>query len=94
MSFVPPLTREDRRSLALHERIAERLRAAPAETLAAAVVGEREVIVIGSQAIHAWIEDDLPEAAMRSVEADIALRRDQLPRVAAASFGWRSSTVR
>ena len=34
---------------------------------AAAVVGEREVIVIGSQAIHAWIEDDIPEAAMRSV---------------------------
>ena len=27
---------------------------------AAAVVGEREVIVIGSQAIHAWIEDDIP----------------------------------
>ncbi len=43
---------------------------------AAAVVGEREVIVIGSQAIHAWIEDDIPEAAMRSVEADIALRED------------------
>ena len=34
---------------------------------AAAVVGEREVIVIGSQAIHAWIEDDIPEAAMRSL---------------------------
>lgn len=61
---------------------------------AAAVVGEREVIVIGSQAIHAWIEDDIPEAALRSVEADIALRKDQLPRVAAASSGWRSSTVR
>ena len=43
---------------------------------AAAVVGEREVIVIGSQAIHAWIEDDIPEAAMRSVKADIALRED------------------
>ena len=33
VSFVPHLTREDRRSLALHERIADRLRAAPAETL-------------------------------------------------------------
>ena len=51
---------------ALHERIAGRLRAAPAETLAAAVGGEREMIVIGSQAIHAWIEDDIPEAAMGS----------------------------
>ena len=43
---------------------------------AAAVVGEREVIVIGSQAIHAWIGEEIPEAAMRSVEADIALRQD------------------
>ena len=34
--FVPQLTREDRRSLALHERIADRLRAAPTETLARA----------------------------------------------------------
>ena len=43
---------------------------------AAAVAGEQEVIVIGSQAIHAWIEQEIPEAAMRSVEADIALRED------------------
>ena len=38
---------------------------------AAAVVGEREVIVIGSQAIHAWIEDDIPEAAMRSMQRSV-----------------------
>lgn len=43
---------------------------------AAAVAGEHEVIVIGSQAVHAWIEEGIPEAAMRSVEADIALRQD------------------
>ena len=43
---------------------------------AAAAVGEREVIVIGSPAIHAWIEEEIPDAAMRSVEADIALRED------------------
>ncbi len=43
---------------------------------AAAVAAEHEVIVIGSQAIHAWIKEEIPEAAMRSVEADIALRRD------------------
>ena len=36
VALVPHLTREDRRSLALHERIADRLRAAPAETLARA----------------------------------------------------------
>ena len=36
VAFVPHLTREDRRSLALHERIADRLRVAPAETLARA----------------------------------------------------------
>ena len=43
---------------------------------AAAVAGEHEVIVIGSQAIHAWIKEEIPEAAMRSAEADIALRQD------------------
>ena len=43
---------------------------------AAAVADEREVIVIGSQAVHAWIDEEVPEAAMRSVEADIALRKD------------------
>ena len=36
VTFVPHLTREDRRSLALHERIADRLRVAPAQTLARA----------------------------------------------------------
>ena len=39
VAFVPHLTREDRRSLALHERIADRLRVAPAETLARAPSG-------------------------------------------------------
>ena len=36
VAFVPHLTREDRRSLALHEWIADRLRDAPADTLARA----------------------------------------------------------
>ena len=36
VEFVPVMTREDRRSLALHAVIAERLRAAPAEVLARA----------------------------------------------------------
>lgn len=43
---------------------------------AAAVVGESEVLVIGSQAVHASIPDSTPDAAMRSVEADIAIRGD------------------
>ena len=47
VSFVPPLTREDRRSLVLHERIAERLRAAPAETLARA-----EANLLRMRALH------------------------------------------
>jgi hypothetical protein len=36
VDFVPPLTREDRRSLALHRAIARRLEAAPGPTLARA----------------------------------------------------------
>lgn len=43
---------------------------------AAAVAGEREVLVIGSQAIHPSIAGELPEAALRSVEADIAFCDD------------------
>jgi len=39
---------------------------------AAAILDEDEVLVIGSQAIHASLEDDVPDASMRSVEADIA----------------------
>jgi hypothetical protein len=37
---------------------------------AGAILGENELVVIGSQAIHASLED-VPEASMRSVEADI-----------------------
>lgn len=43
---------------------------------AAAVLGVDEVIVIGSQALHATVEGDLPEEAARSVEVDIALAED------------------
>ena len=43
VAFVPRLTREDRRSLALHERIADRLRAAPVETLARAEANLRRM---------------------------------------------------
>lgn len=42
---------------------------------AAAVVGVNEVLVIGSQAIHASLKN-IPEVAMRSVEADIVLFDD------------------
>ena len=43
---------------------------------AAAVVGIEEVIVIGSQATHAFMETDIPRVALQSVEADIAFRDD------------------
>lgn len=56
VSFVPHLTREDRRSLALHERIAERLRAAPAETLCRA-----EANLLRMRALHPGASDLLDE---------------------------------
>ncbi len=52
VSFVPPLTREDRRSLALHDRIAERLRAAPAETL-----GRAEANLLRMRGLHPGASD-------------------------------------
>lgn len=39
---------------------------------AASVLGVTEVLVIGSQALHASVARDLPREAERSVEADIA----------------------
>jgi hypothetical protein len=39
---------------------------------AAAVLGVRDVLVIGSQALHASVEGDLPPEASRSVEVDVA----------------------
>lgn len=41
---------------------------------AAAVAGEHEVIVIGSQAVHAWTEKDIP-AAIDNTEAHAARKR-------------------
>jgi hypothetical protein len=43
---------------------------------AGAVLGVDEVVVIGSQAIHATVQGDLPEEAVRSVEVDVALAED------------------
>lgn len=43
---------------------------------AGAVLGVNEVLVIGSQALHASVPDDLPDEASRSVEADIAALED------------------
>jgi hypothetical protein len=39
---------------------------------AGAVLGVREVLVLGSQALHASVAGDLPPEASRSVEVDIA----------------------
>jgi hypothetical protein len=38
---------------------------------AGSILGTTELMVIGSQAIHASVSDDLPEAAQRSIEVDI-----------------------
>jgi len=49
---------------------------------AGAVLGVDEVIVIGSQALHASIEGDLPLEAERSVEVDVAVPGDTDGRLA------------
>lgn len=43
---------------------------------AAAVLGEQEVLVIGSQAIHASLDREPPPEALRSVEVDVAALDD------------------
>ena len=43
---------------------------------AGAVLGVNELIVIGSQALHASVEGDLPEEATRSIEIDVAVPGD------------------
>ena len=44
---------------------------------AGAVLGIDELLVIGSQALHASVSGPLPEEAARSVEADIAVLGDE-----------------
>lgn len=38
---------------------------------AGSILGETELLVIGSQAVHGSVSGALPEEALRSVEADI-----------------------
>lgn len=40
------------------------------------ILGTSDLLVIGSQALHASIDGDLPEAALRSVEVDVAVFGD------------------
>lgn len=49
---------------------------------AGAVLGVHEVLVIGSQALHASVEGELPPEALRSVEVDIAAMDDEEGRMA------------
>lgn len=49
---------------------------------AGAVLDVHEVLVIGSQALHASVDGDLPETAARSVEVDVAVRGDTDGRMA------------
>lgn len=43
---------------------------------AGSILGVDDVLVIGSQAIHASLAEPLPEAALRSVEVDVAAMDD------------------
>ena len=47
----------------------------PAVRAAGAVLGARELLVIGSQALHASVSAKLPPEALRSVEVDVASLR-------------------
>lgn len=38
---------------------------------AGSILGENQVLVIGSQAVHAWIKGELPPEAVLSIESDI-----------------------
>lgn len=49
---------------------------------AAAVLGVDELLVIGSQALHGAVAEELPEEALRSVEVDIAAMEDPEGRLA------------
>jgi hypothetical protein len=44
---------------------------------AGAVIGLDEVLVIGSQAVHASLDEPLPEEALRSIEVDVAVIGDE-----------------
>lgn len=43
---------------------------------AGSILGVDEILVIGSQAVHGSMKGQLPEAALRSVEADVAALND------------------
>lgn len=49
---------------------------------AGAVLGTDEVLVIGSQALHASVGEDLPEEALRSIEVDVSALEDPGGRMA------------
>ncbi len=40
------------------------------------ILGTSDLLVVGSQALHASIDGDLPESALRSVEVDVAVFGD------------------
>jgi hypothetical protein len=44
---------------------------------AGSILGTDEVLVIGSQALHASVSADLPDAAQRSIEVDVAVFGDR-----------------
>lgn len=54
----------------------------PAIRAAGGVLGVSEVLIIGSQALHATLDTDLPDEAQRSVEVDVAALKDSEGRLA------------
>ena len=48
-----------------------------ADRAASAILGTGEILVIGSQALHASVASDFPKAAQRSVEVDVAVFGDE-----------------
>ncbi len=49
---------------------------------AGAVLGVRDVLVLGSQAVHGSVETDLPVEAIRSVEVDVGVLEGDADRMA------------
>lgn len=44
---------------------------------AGAILNTDEILVIGSQAVHAWMEEPLPPEAERSIEVDVGVMGDE-----------------
>ena len=55
---------------------------------AGSILGTNRLMVIGSQALHAAVVDELPDAAQRSVEVDIVAFDDTDEQKAESRASW------